>query len=327
MTPSTDTLEKIHRPADDGSVKPGRAYVLITPCRDEAEYARVTLDAVVNQTERPALWVIIDDGSKDATPQILAEYAAKHPWIRVVRKPDRGGRIVGPGVIETFYFGYGRIVPSEFDYVCKFDLDLDLPPKYFATLMDRMEADPRLGSCSGKPYMLKDGQLISELCGDEHAVGMTKFYRVGCFEQIGGFVRAIMWDGIDSHEGRRRGWKAASWDGENLRFTHLRPMGTSHKNWLTGRMRHGHGQYFMGTGPSYMIASAARRLFHPPFVIGQLATLYAYFKAMLTRTPRYGDADFRRFLRDYQQACLTKGKHRATDELDARTANQWHPPK
>src|SRR5687768_5693339 len=41
-----------------------RRYALVTPCRDEAKFARRTLDSVINQTVPPALWVIVDDGSK-----------------------------------------------------------------------------------------------------------------------------------------------------------------------------------------------------------------------------------------------------------------------
>ena len=130
--------------------KSSRRYVLITPCRDESTYARRCLDSVLNQSEPPAEWIIVDDGSTDETPAILAEYAARHPLIRVIRREDRGKRAVGPGVIDAFYAGFSAIDPKEFDYHCKFDLDLDLPPKYFATLMDRMEAEPRLGTCSGK---------------------------------------------------------------------------------------------------------------------------------------------------------------------------------
>ena len=48
---------------------------LITPCRDEAAYARRTLDSVLGQTRPPDLWVIVDDGSTDQTPAILDEYA------------------------------------------------------------------------------------------------------------------------------------------------------------------------------------------------------------------------------------------------------------
>jgi glycosyltransferase involved in cell wall biosynthesis len=319
-----------------------RRYCLITPCRDEAAYARRTLDAVTRQTELPALWVIVDDGSKDATPEILAEYAGRFPWIRLVRRPDRGARKVGGGVIDAFYAGYDTIDPGAFDYVCKLDLDLDIPRGYFARLMDRMEAEPRIGTCSGKPYFVRPGaperprrfpldpthdpDLVSERCGDENSVGMIKFYRTGCFQQTGGFVRELMWDGIDGHRCRQLGWIAASWDEPALRFLHLRPMGTSHRSWWTGRVRHGFGQWFMGTTPPYLVASAAYRMTRPPLVVGGVAMLYGYFRSMVLRHPRYGDATFNRFLRRYQWACLLRGKARATAALDARQAAAWRPP-
>jgi hypothetical protein len=42
---------------------------------------------------------------------------------------------VGPGVIEAFYAGYESVSPDDYDYLCKLDLDLRLPPRYFETLM------------------------------------------------------------------------------------------------------------------------------------------------------------------------------------------------
>lgn len=291
-------------------------YVLITPCRDEADYARRCLDSVVNQSVLPALWVVVDDGSSDATPSILAEYAAKHPWMRVVRREDRGKRAVGPGVVDAFYAGLETVRLEDFDFLCKFDLDLDLPPRYFEILMRRMAEAPRLGTCSGKPYFEEGGRLVSEKCGDEMSVGMTKFYRTACFQEIGGFVREVMWDGIDCHRCRMLGWIACSWDDPDLRFVHLRPMGSSQKSILTGRMRHGFGQYFMGTGLPYMTVSAVFRLAHPPFVIGGLAMWWGYLKSSLQGKPRYGDLEFRKFLNTYQMRCLAVGKARATRELD-----------
>lgn len=295
-----------------------RRYVLISPCRDEAAYMRRTLDSVAAQTEPPALWVIVDDGSKDETPKILAEYAARLPYIKIVRREDRGVRAVGPGVIEAFYAGLDTVRMEDFEYLCKLDLDLDLPPRYFEVLMQRMEADPRIGTCSGKPYFPhpETGKLVSEGCGDETSVGMTKFYRVACFKEVGGFVRQVMWDGIDNHRCRMLGWKACSWDDPEIRFVHLRPMGSSHKGLLTGRKRHGFGQYFMGTGPVYMTASAVFRAAKRPLLIGGLGMLMGYFGAALRRVPRYEDLEFRRFLRKYQWACLLKGKAAATKALD-----------
>lgn len=302
-----------------------RRYLLITPCRDEAKYARRTLESVARQSVAPALWIIVDDGSTDQTPQILAEYAAKLSYLKIIRREDRGFRKLGGGVIDAFYCGYDTIDPEDFDYICKLDLDLDLPPRYFEVLMERMEKEPRLGTCSGKPWFAgSGGSRISEMCGDENSVGMVKFYRTACFQEIGGFVRELMWDGIDCHRCRMLGWMAASWDHPELRFEHLRPMGTSHKNWWTGRVRHGVGQYYMGTGLIYMLASALFRMTRPPIVIGGMAMLWGYWKSLLGRKPRLPDVSFRTFLRSYQWRCLIHGKRNATAALDRRQAAVWH---
>ncbi len=302
-------------------------YVLITPCRDEATYARRSLDSVVAQTVPPALWVIVDDGSKDETPAILAEYAAKVPWIKVVRREDRGKRAVGPGVIDAFYAGLDTVKLEEFAFLCKFDLDLDIPPRYFEILLDRMAKEPRLGTCSGKPYFPdpQTGALVSEKCGDEMSVGMTKFYRTTCFQDIGGFVREVMWDGIDCHRCRMRGWIACSWDEPEIRFIHLRPMGSSQQSIWVGRMRHGFGQYFMGTGLLYMTASSIFRMAHPPFVLGGLAMWWGYVRSALQGKSRYGDAAFRSFLRRYQWRCLLQGKAAATAALDEASRRAGSP--
>jgi hypothetical protein len=53
--------------------------------------------------------------------------------------------------------------------------------------------------------------------------------------------------------------------------------------------------------------------------------MYGYLKAFLSRSPRYGDAKFRRFLRRYQWACLLKGKRKATSDLNVRQAPFWNP--
>ncbi len=304
-----------------------RQYCLISPVRDEAEFVRRTLDSIVAQSEQPAKWLIVDDGSSDETPKILSEYAKQYSFIQIVRREDRGARKVGPGVIDAFYEGYEQIDPSTYDYICKLDMDLDMPPRYFAILMDRMEQQPRLGTCSGKAYYPApqnidksfSGPLISEHCGDEASVGAVKFYRRACFEDIGGFVRQVMWDGIDCHRCRMKGWIACSWDEPELNFLHLRPMGSSDQSIFVGRMRHGFGQWFMGTGPTYLCVSALYRMTKRPFIIGGLGILWGYTKAMITAQPRYEDMNFRRFLRSYQWSSLLRGKAQATEILNKKT--------
>jgi hypothetical protein len=286
---------------------------------------RRTLDSVVAQTVRPTLWVIVDDGSTDETPEILADYAAAHDWIRVVPKPDRGHRVVGPGVIEAFYAGLETVSLEQFDYLCKLDLDLDLPPRYFETLIARLQENPRIGTCSGKAYFRDStGALVSEKIGDEMSLGMTKFYSVECFEQIGGFVREVMWDGIDCHKARQLGWTPVSWDDPELRFEHLRPMGSSQQSIFTGRRRHGFGQYYMGTSAAFLLASAVNKMRQPPYFLGGLAIVQGYFGAMLKGTKRHADSELVQFIKAYQRRALMVGKARAIAEIEADRAPNWH---
>jgi biofilm PGA synthesis N-glycosyltransferase PgaC len=292
-----------------------KGYLLISPCRDETAYMRQTLDSVIGQSVRPARWVIVDDGSSDETPQILAEYAKKHEWIQIVTRSDRGRRLVGPGVIDAFYAGYAAIDPDDYEFLCKLDLDLRLPPRYFEILMERMTRNPRIATCSGKAYIEENGRLVFERHGDDTSLGMTKFYRVSAFKECGGFVREVMWDGIDCHRCRMLGWIACSWDEPELRFVHLRPMGSSQQSVFAGRMRHGFGQYFMGTGFLYMAASAMSRLNQKPYVLGSLAMLWGWLASYLQGRPRYDDLEFRRFLRRYQWRVLLHGKEAVLAEV------------
>lgn len=299
-------------------------YCLITPCRDEAAFAARTIASVEAQTARPDLWVLVDDGSSDGTTGMLAAAAARHPWIRVITRTNRGTRVLGSGVIEAFDTGLASIRLDDFDCVCKFDLDLVIPPDYFAGLIRHLEQEPRLGCCSGQPYFLTaEGRKVSERCGSENAVGMTKFYRTTCFQEIGGFARVLMWDAIDCHEARRRGWLCRAFPDPGLEFLHLRPMGTSDRGWWTGRSRHGRGQWILGTSPVYILASAVFRLLHPPAVLGSIAMLVGYGAAALRRTPRHGDAEFRRWVRRTQYLSLFLGKRRAFARIEAGAAAAW----
>ncbi|WP_294990116.1 glycosyltransferase family A protein [Sulfuritalea sp.] len=289
-------------------------YLLVSPCRNEADYMRQTLDSVVAQSALPAKWVIVDDGSTDDTPRILEEYSARYSWISVVTRLDRGHRAVGPGVIDAFYAGLETVDIDQFQYLCKLDLDLELPPDYFKSIIEQMESDPYLGNFSGKAYLREaDGTLVSERLGDENAVGQTKFYRTAAFKEIGGFVRQVSWDGIDGHMCRMKGWVARSEDRPELRFIHLRQMGSSQQSIWVGRLRWGFGKYFMGSAPYFVAAVAVYRMFEKPYVVGGCGIFWGYLKAMFSKTPRFGDKAFRRFLRRFELRSLLLGKRNTTD--------------
>ena len=297
------------------AMKNASGYVLISPCRDEAEHMRLTLDSVIEQSVPPAKWVIVDDGSTDETPQILAEYASRYEWIEVVTRSNRGRRAVGSGVMDAFYAGLDTVNLDEFEYLCKLDLDLIMPPSYFEEVITQMKATPRLANFSGKSYLQdKDGNQISERLGDENAIGAVKFYRVIAFKDIGGFIRQVSWDGVDGHMCRMKGWIARSEDRPEIRFIHLRQMGSSQQNIWVGRKRWGYGKYFMGSAFYYVAAVSLYRMLEKPYIVGGWGILWGYYSAMLGGAPRLENPEFRRFLRRFELQSLLFGKRRTVDK-------------
>ncbi len=303
-----------------------RRYCLITPCRDEAAYLQTTIDTVAAQTVPPTKWVIVDDGSTDDTPNILARAAAKYPYIQIVKRQDRGQRAVGPGVIEAFYDGLSAIDMNAFDYICKFDGDLEMPPRYFERVMEHFESDPWMGTLSGKLFLRYDGKEVEERCGDENSVGPAKFYRTECFRDIGGFVRQVSWDGIDGHMCRMKGWIARSMHDPDMRIIHLRRMGSSQKSFWTGRTRWGRGKYFMGSAPYYVAAVSVYRMFERPLIVSGVGIFWGYINAWFKRLDRYDNRAYLRFFRRYELESLLLGKRRTMNKYHDRVRRDFPPP-
>jgi biofilm PGA synthesis N-glycosyltransferase PgaC len=273
---------------------------LIMPVRDEANYLEQTLDAITTQTMPPTKLIIVDDGSTDATSAIAKRAAAKYAWIDVIHRADRGTRSVGPGVIEAFYEGYRSLGDFDYEFLCKVDGDVTFGERYFEILLERFRLTPKLGAASGKVYLQVGNRLVPERMIDEQVAGQVKFYRRTCFEAIGGFVHAVMWDVIDGHRARMLGWEAWSFSDPELRIIHHRLMGSSHKSVIHGRLRWGRGNYFMGSHPLYVIASGVYRMAERPFVAGGICIILGYVFAFLQQYPRHDDRAFREYLRTWQ---------------------------
>ena len=285
--------------------------LIVTPAKDEAAYIQETIDSLVAQTHRPERWIIVDDRSTDGTAELAEAAAAEHDWITVLRRTGDTTRRVGPGVVDAFYDGLESVDWRSFDYVCKLDADLRIPPNYFADVLAKFASEPRLGTLSGKCYVPVQGEgeperLVLERTGDEFSHGVAKLFRRECFEEIGGFVREVMWDGIDCHRCRMFGWEARSDADENLRLVHLRLMGSSFRSVYHGRLRWGRGQHFMGTHPLYLLGIAAYRTFERPRGLGGVCILAGYLGQVLRRRPRYDAPGFRRHLHRWQLSELRR---------------------
>ena len=189
--------------------------VAITPARNEAQYLPILRSSMERQLTRPALWLIVDDGSKDPTPQFAQEYARTLNWVQVRTRPDRGHSYRGKGVAETFSFGVSeasKVVP-EWELLAKIDADTELPESYFTDMCKKFEDNPKLGIASGTN--------VGEAGILTHPRGNNRVYRRACWDSIDGLPAISGWDTWDEIKARSRGWEAFAYEG--IRVKHHRP--------------------------------------------------------------------------------------------------------
>ena len=269
-------------------------YVLITPVKDEEKYIEATLRSVAAQTLKPCRWIILDDGSRDATPEILRRYAEKYEWIQVVRIERDAKRLPGSAEIRAFAQGYEMTKDEEFDFVVKLDGDLELPLHYFEYLCDKFREDESLGLASGHYLERRKGRWNPIPMPEYHVAGASKMYRRKCYADIGGLEFSSAWDTIDEIRAFERGWTTRHFD--ELEFYHLKTEGSGVGQFRTNIM-HGEIYYLTGGGIAFFLLKLLYRVHRSkPFLLGSLAILWGYLKCWMSGQPTLvSDSEARRY--------------------------------
>ena len=60
------------------------SYALVTPVRTEEENLARLAASVASQTLPPTRWVVVDNGSEDATLVVAREFARSRDWVKVI---------------------------------------------------------------------------------------------------------------------------------------------------------------------------------------------------------------------------------------------------
>ncbi len=277
--------------------KSGPKYAIVSPVRDEEEYIEQTLRSVIQQSVRPTEWIIVDDGSKDRTAEIIDEYAKKYPWIKALHRNDRGQRVPGTGVMEAFYSGYDKLASKDWEFIVKLDGDVGLGPDYFEQCFERFDQDPKLGMCGGVMYRIDNGEEKLESHPLVHVRGPIKLYKRQCWDAIGGLIKAPGWDTVDEIQANRLGWHTRSF--QDLKVIHYRPTGAAQGVWKDS-VKNGRADYISGYHPLFMIAKCARRLFAKPFLVIGIGQACGYATGYLKRIPQVEDRALIRYIREQQ---------------------------
>ncbi len=173
--------------------RPALTISAVMPVYNTEDFVAEALRTVLSQTRPPDEVVVVDDGSTDGTPDVLAGFGSE---IRVVRQANQG---VWGAMNTCFREARG-------DYVAKCDADDLWAPEKLASQAAVVASDPTLdvcfaearvfGSYGGRWGMPLDGPaagpLIPRQLGEVMFAGnpicpSTTFVRRATFERLGGF--------------------------------------------------------------------------------------------------------------------------------------------
>jgi biofilm PGA synthesis N-glycosyltransferase PgaC len=276
-------------------------YVLVTPARNEARFIELTLESVARQTIRPLRWIIVSDGSTDGTDELVARYAADHPWITLLRMPERRERHFA-GKVHAFNAGYDAVRHLQYDAIASLDADISFDERYFAFLLQKLADDTRLGVV-GTPF--KDTSIYDyRFVSIEHVSGACQLFRRACYEDIGGY-RPLESGGIDHVAvitARMKGWKTRTFTEKVC--LHHRVIGTAERGEWRARFRVGALDYALGGHPIWELCRTAYQMTRRPLVIGGLMMLAGYFWSTIRRVARPVSRELVEFRRREQMARL-----------------------
>lgn len=272
------------------------SYVLLTPARNEEDFIEVTIEAVVAQTVQPRQWIIVNDGSTDRTEAVVARYADRHDFIRLVSVP--GGREHGFGSkARALNHSYRLLDESDHEFVGFVDADVSFAPDYYENILQRFAENPKLGLAGGKRFDFTNGAFESVTSSDDSVCGAVQFFRRSCFEAIGGY-QELPYGGIDAvaeTTARMQGWDVRSY--AEYRIDHHRPTGTAARSKRRSFFRAGLRDYTIGYHPLFELMRLVRRGRAEPYYGVQMA---GYLYAMARRMERPVPDEFIDFIRHEQ---------------------------
>jgi glycosyltransferase involved in cell wall biosynthesis len=301
--------------------------LIISPVRNEAAHIERVANALAAQSRPPALWLVVDDESEDATPQILRRLAAEIDFMEVTSAPDgltprTADRLAVAAAPRAFNHGLrtvGARALSSFTHIGKLDGDVELRPEYYEAILGEFGRNPRLGIAGGVILENDDGEWRPTPSASAHVRGALKLYSSTCFEAIEGVRERLAWDAIDEILARMRGFETRSF--AHAEALHHRRTGSADGS-LRGHVRWGQGHWITHHGVAWTVLRAARITTSRPRGVSGLAYLYGYAQAAVRRVPRVEIEGYRRFVRAEQ-------RRRARESLLrlARPVGSWQATK
>lgn len=160
---------------------------IVLPTLNGAKYLENAIQSTLKQTYSRWELIIVDSYSTDATPEIIARYAAQDSRIRAMQHPKEAGRL--PGALNA---GFATAQGSYFTWLSD---DNEFMPESLAVFVDYLETHPAVGLVYSHYQIIhEDGtppslgkRLPPRYLSGKNIITPSFLYRRAVHERLGGY--------------------------------------------------------------------------------------------------------------------------------------------
>jgi len=259
------------------------SYVAITIAKDEEDFISKTIESVLNQTVKPSVYVVVDDGSSDSTPEIVRSYKDQGVHYCRVLGERLEVRSYNLARAVNVGFNFASFLVPDWDYALKLDADSVIGEDYMDIMLSYMRKHWNLGIMSG---CITDRKMWRGRPSDG-----AKVYRRQCWDDIGGMDYVIGWDTHGIVKANMLGYSTLNIPVfYNEKRTSKRE---SLKEWyLTGATR-----YFLGFPLWHTLGVGVLYLNDKPYVIGSLVAMLTHLMYCIRGKDRIFSKEYYDFAR------------------------------
>lgn len=216
-------------------------YNAIVTCRNSEKNIKPALTSLINQSIPPQNIIVVDDGSKDNTPNILKEIKSCNNNLYIITNPDMGYNIAR--VVENWNKALRlakemNLKMTDYHMIATDDTQYEI--EYCEKVIKYMDSDPSIAIASGN--------FDNNHYDSPHGAG--RFIRNSFFYNFHGFYPEKMgYESVVLHSAIENGYRYIVIP--EARFLHTRQLGSSHN--------------------FYEFGASMRTLgYHPLFVLGRV---------------------------------------------------------